>query len=67
MFGEGKTPYTMLQKKHHNTKQMNEWMNKWILGRVSGIPAGGTITNLAKEREPGIKIIKRTPLSFNYY
>ena len=39
-----------------------------ILGRVSGIPrrfcrGDDIITNLAKEREPGIEIIERTPLS----
>ena len=41
-------------------------MSEWILGRVSGIPADfagsdNIITNLAKEREPGIEIIERTP------
>ena len=39
---------------------------EWILGRVSGIPADfagadDIITNLAKERGPGIEIIERTP------
>ena len=43
-------------------------MNEWILGHVSGIPwnfvgANDIIPNLAKEREPGIEIIKRTPQS----
>ena len=40
--------------------------NEWILGCVSGIPADfagadDIINNLAKEREPGIEIIKSTP------
>ena len=42
--------------------------NEWILGLLFGIPADfaeadDIITNLAKEREPGIEIIERTPLS----
>ena len=41
---------------------MGQSTNEWILGCVSGVPpdfAGGDdiITNLAKEREPGIKTI----------
>ena len=44
------------------------WDNEWILGCESGIPpyfvgADDIITNLAKEREPGIEIIKHTPYS----
>ena len=40
-------------------------MNEWTLGRVSGIPrkilqGDDIITNLAKEREPGIEIIERS-------
>ena len=43
-------------------------LNEWILGSISGIPtdfagADDIITNLAKEREPGIEIIKCIPLS----
>ena len=36
-----------------------------ILGRVSGIPADfagvNDVINLAKERQPGIEILKHTP------
>ena len=39
-------------------------VNEWILGRVSGNPCrfcmGGHHSDLAKEREPGIVIIKCT-------
>ena len=47
---------------------MGQSTNQWILGRVSGIPcrfcrADDIIANLTKEREPGIEIIERTPLS----
>ena len=45
---------------------MGQSTNEWILERVSGIPADfagadDIIINLAKEREPGIEIIKRSP------
>ena len=50
---------------------MGQSTNEWILGRVSGTPppppradfagANDIITNLAKEREPGIDIFERTP------
>ena len=44
---------------------MGQSTNEWILGRVLASPADfveadDIITNLAKEREPGIEIIERT-------
>ena len=45
---------------------MNEW-DAYLTTPADFAGADDNITNLAKEREPGIEIIERNSLIFDYY
>ena len=48
-------------------QRVNRSWDKHLESPADFAGADDIITNLAKEREPGIEIIKCTPYSFDYY